>query len=110
MKTYSFRALLRAYYGTYRQFALLSLVVLAISSLTLLLIVGSVLAQAQRERAKENAVLEAIGWTKARVVAFFGVESAILLLPPAALGLGVAGVLARTIDTGIPLQSLGWLW
>ena len=109
VKTYSFRALLRAYYGTYRKFALLSVVVLAISSLTLLLIVGSVLAQMQRERAKESAVLEAIGWSKQRVAAFLGMESALLVLPPVVLGLAVACVLARRIDSGISLLSHGWL-
>jgi ABC-type lipoprotein release transport system permease subunit len=103
VKTYSFRALLRAYYGTYRELARLSLVVLAISSATLLLIAGSVLAQAQRERAKETAVLEAIGWSKARVAVFLGVECALMLLPPAAAGLAVARVLAPKIDSGIAL-------
>jgi len=107
--TYSFRALLRAYYAPYRQFALLSVVVLAISSLTLLLIVGSVLAQTQRERTKESAVLEAIGWSKQRVAAFLSMESALLLGPPAALGLTVASVLARRIDSGVSLLSQGWL-
>lgn len=109
VKTYSSRALLRAYYGAYREFALLALVVLTISSLTLLLIAGSVLAQAQRERAKEYAVLEAIGWSKVRVAAFLALESAALLLPPAAAGLVVAGILAQKIPAGISLASQGWL-
>jgi ABC-type lipoprotein release transport system permease subunit len=102
-KTYSARALLRAYHGTYRELARLSVVVLAISSLTLLLIAGSVLAQAQRERARETALLEAIGWSKARVATFLGFECALLLLPPAVVGLGVARALARKIDSGISL-------
>jgi putative ABC transport system permease protein len=109
VKTYSSRALLRAYYGAYREFALLALVVLTISSLTLLLIAGTVLAQAQRERARECAVLEAIGWSKARVAAFLALESAALLLPAAASGLVVAGVLAQKIHAGISLASQGWL-
>src|SRR5262249_55731686 len=109
VKTYSARALLRAYYRAYREFAPLALVVLTISSLTLLLIAGSVLPQAPRERAKETAVLEAIGWSKVRVAAFLALESAVLLLPSAALGLVVAGVSAQKIHAGISLASQGWL-
>jgi putative ABC transport system permease protein len=109
VKTYSARALLRAYYGPYRELALFSGIVLAISSITLLLIAGSVLTQSQRERAKESAVLEAIGWSKERVAGLIGLESALLLLPPAALGLAVAVGVARKIDIGISLLSHGWL-
>jgi ABC-type lipoprotein release transport system permease subunit len=109
VKTYSYRALLRAYYGTYRELARLAVVVIAVSSLTLLLISGSVLVQAQRERAKETAVLEALGWSKASVAALLGCESALLLLPPAVLGVVVAGVLARKFGFGISLAPAGWV-
>lgn len=107
VKTYSSRALLRAYQGTYRELATLSVAVLAISSITLLLIAGSVLMQAQRERARESAVLETIGWSKARLAAFLAFESAVLLVPPAVLGLVVAGVSAAKIAAGISLLEGG---
>jgi putative ABC transport system permease protein len=94
VKTYSGRALLRAYYGTYRELARLSVVVLGISTVTLLLIAGSVLVQSQRERARESAVLEAIGWSKARIALFIAFESMTLVLPPAVLGMVVAGAFA----------------
>jgi putative ABC transport system permease protein len=105
VKTYSSRALLRAYYGSYRELARLSVVVLAVSAVTLLLIAGSVLAQAQRERAKESVILEAIGWSKPGVAALLGLESFVLLLPPAALGLMAAGVLARGIEGPVSVLS-----
>jgi hypothetical protein len=43
------------------------------------------------------------------VAAFLSMESALLLGPPAALGLAVASVLARRIDSGVALLSQGWL-
>lgn len=108
VKTYSYRALLRAYYGTYRELARFSIVVIAISSTTLLLIAGSVLLQAQRERLRESAVLEAIGCSKARLAAFLAFESAILVFPTAILGLVIAEVAASRIDSGILLLRQGW--
>lgn len=49
VKTYSARALLRAYYGTYRELARLAGVVIIVSAVTLLLIAGSVLVHSQLE-------------------------------------------------------------
>ncbi|HVQ15399.1 MAG TPA: FtsX-like permease family protein [Vicinamibacterales bacterium] len=108
-KSYSYRALLRAYYGTYREFARLSLVVIAISCGTLLLIAGSVMAQAQRERQREVATFEALGLSKAKAAGLLGLEAVVLIVPPATLGFGVAAVLARRIDTGVSLASSGAL-
>lgn len=109
VKTYSYRALLRAYYGTYRELARLSVVVLVIATITLLLIAGSVLAQSQRERARESALLEAFGWSKGRVAASIALESGALLLPAAALGVSIAGFVARKIDFGLSLGSNGFI-
>jgi putative ABC transport system permease protein len=106
VKAYSSRALLRAYHGTYRELADLSVTVLVISFATLLLIAGSVLMQAQRERARESAVLEAIGWSKARLAALLALESTVLILPPAVMGLVVAGFAAPKIDAGISPRIL----
>ena len=107
VKTYSARALLRAYYGTHREFARLSLVVLGISSITLLLIAGTVLMQSQRERAGESAILKALGWTKLRLAVFQSLEAAALILPPALLGLGGALMIAHRYDSGLSLLAGG---
>jgi len=107
VKTYSARALLRAYYGTYRELARLSVVVLSISSITLLLIAGSVLMQSQRERAKESAILKALGWTKLRLATFLALEAAALIVPPAVLGLVGAIAIAHRLDVGISLMAHG---
>jgi putative ABC transport system permease protein len=109
VKTYSFRALLRAYYGTYRELARLSGVVVIVSAITLLLIAGSVLVQSQRERSRETAVLEAFGWSKWRVAVFLGLEAVALIAPPAILGLAVSGLIARRIDVGVSLLERGSL-
>ena len=108
-KTYSNRALMRAYYGTFRDLSALALVVVSVSFVTLLLISGSVLLQAQRERVREVAVLEALGVPRPRLAGLFAAEAFGLIAPSALAGLLIAGWLARKIDTGVALSSGGLL-
>jgi putative ABC transport system permease protein len=93
VKTYSYRALLRSYYGTFRQVARFSIVVLAVSFVTLLLIAGSVLIQAQRERSRELAVIQALGVSRVRLLGMLLGEAASMAVPAAMLGLAAAALL-----------------
>jgi putative ABC transport system permease protein len=108
-KTYSYRALLRAYYGTFRNLAALALVVLSISSVTLLLIAGSVLVQAHRERIREVATMEALGVSRLRLLGLLAMEALAMIAPAAIVGLLIAGFVAQRIDTGIAVTSSGVL-
>jgi putative ABC transport system permease protein len=93
VKTYSYRALLRSYYATFRDVSRLAVVVLAVSFVTLLLIAGSVLIQAQRERSRELAVVQALGVSRMRLVGMLLAEAATIVVPAAMLGLAAAAVL-----------------
>jgi putative ABC transport system permease protein len=93
VKTYSYRALLRSYYATFRDVSRLAVVVLAVSFATLLLIAGSVLIQAQRERSREVAVIEALGMSRWRLARMFFWEAVAMVAPAALLGLAAAAVL-----------------
>jgi len=90
VKTYSARALLRSSYATFREASRVSVLVLAISFATLLLIAGSVLIQAQRERSRDLAVIQALGVMRIRVLGMLLGEAAIMVLPAAMLGLTAA--------------------
>jgi putative ABC transport system permease protein len=108
-KTYSFRALLRAYYGTYRNLATLALIVLSVSAVTLLLIAGSVLAQSHRERIREVALMQALGISRWRLLGLLALETFAMTAPAAITGLLLAGFVAQRIDTGIAVTSNGLL-
>jgi len=61
---------------------------------TLAFLTGNTLRQALKERAREFAVLKAAGYSGARIFGLAYGEALLLYLPPAALGLLVAWVLA----------------
>jgi putative ABC transport system permease protein len=61
---------------------------------TLAFLTGNTLRQALRERAREFAVLKATGYAGARIFALAYAEALLLCLPPAALGLLIAWLLA----------------
>jgi putative ABC transport system permease protein len=76
---------------------------------TLLLVTGSTMSQAVRERIGEIGVLKAIGFTHGRVLALVLAESCLLALLGGGLGLGLAWlVVARGDPTGglLPLFHL----
>ncbi|HEV7608532.1 MAG TPA: ABC transporter permease [Steroidobacteraceae bacterium] len=108
-KTYSFRALLRAYYGTFRDLSALSSIVLSITFVTLLLVAGSVLALAQQERIREVAVLEVLGFARLRLLGLLAMEVLALTGPAAFAGLILAGLLGNQIDVGVAVASNGVL-
>lgn len=93
VKTYSYRALLRSYYATFRDVSRLAVVVLAVSFVTLLLIAGSVQIQAQRERSRELAMIEALGVSRWRLMRMLLWEAAALMVPAALAGVAAAAVL-----------------
>jgi putative ABC transport system permease protein len=108
-KTYSYRALLRAYYGTFRNLASLAAIVLAVSVLTLLLIAGSVLAQSHQERIREVALMEALGISRWRLLRLLALETFAMTAPAAIVGLLIAAFLAQRVDTGVAITSNGLL-
>jgi putative ABC transport system permease protein len=108
-KTYSFRALLRAYYGTFRNLATLALIVVSVSAVTLLLIAGSVLAQSHQERIREVALMEALGISRWRLLELLALETFAMTAPAAIVGLLIAGFLAQHVDTGVAITSNGLL-
>jgi putative ABC transport system permease protein len=61
---------------------------------TLAFLTGNTLRQALKERTREFAVLKAMGYAGARIFGLAYAEALLLYLPPAALGLLVARVLA----------------
>jgi putative ABC transport system permease protein len=105
VKTYSYRALLRSYYATYRDVSRLAVVVLAVSFATLLLIAGSVLIQAQRERARELAVVQALGFSRIRLMGMLLIEAATIVVPAAMLGLAIAAVLMPYLPAEVKALS-----
>ena len=115
VKTYSYRALLRAYNATFRDAARLALVVLGLSFITMLLIAGSVLVQAQRERSREIAVLQALGVSRLRIAGLLWWEVAAMVMPAAFLGLAASRMLMPHLpadvrelaSNGLPLHTLG---
>jgi putative ABC transport system permease protein len=115
VKTYSYRALLRAYYATFRDISRLALVVLGISFVTMLLIAGSVLVQAQRERAREIAVMQALGVSRLRLAVLLLWEAAVMVAPAAFIGLAAAALLMRYLPAemrevsggDVPLHTIG---
>jgi putative ABC transport system permease protein len=108
-KTYSYRALLRAYYGTFRNLAALALIVLSVSAVTLLLIAGSVLAQSYRERIREVAVMEALGISRWRLLGLLALETFAMTAPAAIVGLLIAGFLGQRVDAGVAFTAHGLL-
>lgn len=108
-KTYSYRALLRSSYATFREVSQISLLVLAISFSTLLLIAGSVLIQAQRERSRDLAVIQALGVMRIRVLGMLLGEAVVMVLPAAMLGLATATLLMPYLPTEVRRLSAGSL-
>ena len=105
VKTYSARALARSYYATFRDVSRLAVVVLAVSFATLLLIAGSVLIQAQRERSREIAVIEALGISRTRLMGMLIGEAAALVVPAAIMGLALATLLMRYLPAEVRTLS-----
>ena len=108
-KTYSFRALLRAYYGTFREISRFAVIVLVVSFATLLLIAGSVLLQAQRERFRELAVLQALGTSRASLVGLLFAEAALLIVPAALVGLTFAAAIGMQVPSDLEVPFGGMI-
>jgi putative ABC transport system permease protein len=106
-KTYSARALLRAYYGTFREIARFAVIALVVSFATLLLIAGSVLLQAQRERFRELAVLQAVGVSRASLVGLLLAEAGLLIVPAAIVGLVAAAGIATLVPSNVDVPFGG---
>ena len=84
---------------------------------TLLLVVANTIAQSVRERSRELAVLKSLGFRDQTVAALVLVESIVLCLIPAILGLLFAGFFVQMLSSMLvgflptlimPLQT--WLW
>ena len=98
--------------GWAKQIGNVALIVAAILGavfFTILLVAGSTMSQAVRERIGELGVLKAIGFTSAQVVALVLAESCVLALLGGGLGLGLAwAITSRGDPTGgmLPLFYL----
>ena len=83
--------------------------VMAAVLFTLAFLTGNTLRQALKERAREFAVLKAVGYSGARILGLAYAEALLLYLPPAALGLLVAWIVAPLWrqDLGAVVASSG---
>jgi putative ABC transport system permease protein len=67
---------------------------------TLAFLTGNTLRQSLQDRSREFAVLKAMGYSGAHVLALAFAEALLLYLPPALLGLGIARLLAPLWQEG----------
>ena len=77
-------------------------VVLSAAFAMVLMVVGNTFAVAARERAREIAVMRALGFGSGRIYGMFLGESLLVLLPPALLGLWIAGWIVSSTGQLIP--------
>jgi putative ABC transport system permease protein len=94
--------------GFVKQFGNLQLILGGIMSaviFTLLMLTGNTMMQSVRERIPELAVLKTLGYPDRLVLVLVLVEALLLCGFAAALGMGLAGVLAPMIGNGLPIPG-----
>lgn len=94
--------------GFVKQFGNLQVILGGIMSaviFTLLMLTGNTMMQSVRERTAELAVLKTLGYRNGLVLTLVLVESALLCLGAAALGMAIAGWLAPAIGDGLPIPG-----
>ena len=101
-----------AFQDQYGNIALVLLWVVGASLLTILMIVGTTMVMAVRERQTEIAVLKTIGFPAARIFRMLLGESILLSLSGGVIGLAAAtallGLLEAEVGDVLPISSISW--
>jgi putative ABC transport system permease protein len=80
--------------------------IMAAITFSLLLVMGNTMAMTVRERTKEVGTLKAIGFKRHTIAGLFVGESILLALVGAALGIGGAVLLYRSVDMSVYIPSV----
>ena len=80
--------------------------IMAAITFSLLLVMGNTMAMTVRERTKEVGTLKAIGFKRRTIAGLFVGESILLALVGAALGIGGAVMLYRSVDMSVYIPSV----
>jgi putative ABC transport system permease protein len=80
--------------------------IMAAITFSLLLVMGNTMAMTVRERTKEVGTLKAIGFKRHTIAGLFVGESLLLALIGAALGIGGAVLLYRSVDMSVYIPSV----
>lgn len=80
--------------------------IMAAITFSLLLVMGNTMAMTVRERTKEVGTLKAIGFKRHTIAGLFIGESVMLALVGAALGIGGAVLLYRSVDMSVYIPSV----
>ena len=80
--------------------------IMAAITFSLLLVMGNTMAMTVRERTKEVGTLKAIGFKRHTIAGLFVGESILLALIGAAIGIGTAVLLYRSIDMSVYIPSV----
>ena len=80
--------------------------IMAAITFSLLLVMGNTMAMTVRERTKEVGTLKAIGFKRHTIAGLFVGESILLALVGAALGIGGAVMLYRSVDMSVYIPSV----
>lgn len=76
---------------------------------TLAFLTGNTLRESFRQRWRELAVLESIGYATARILGLAYAEALLLYLPPAAFGLLIARLLAPVVEQDVAILVSPWV-
>ena len=80
--------------------------IMAAITFSLLLVMGNTMAMTVRERTKEVGTLKAIGFKRHTIAGLFVGESILLALVGAAIGIGGAVLLYRTVDMSVYIPAV----
>jgi len=79
---------------------------MAAITFSLLLVLGNTMAMTVRERTKEVGTLKAIGFQRGTIIALFLGESLVVACIGAAIGIGAAALLFRSVDLSLYVPNL----
>jgi len=80
--------------------------IMAAITFSLLLVLGNTMAMTVRERTKEVGTLKAIGFQRGTIIALFLGESLVVACIGAAIGIGAAALLFRSVDLSLYVPNL----
>ncbi len=80
--------------------------IMAAITFSLLLVMGNTMAMTVRERTKEVGTLKAIGFQRGTITALFLGESLVVACIGAAIGIGAAALLFRSVDLSLYIPNL----
>jgi len=79
--------------------------IMAAITFSLLLVMGNTMAMTVRERTKEVGTLKAIGFQRSTITLLFLAEALILACIGAAIGIGIASLLFRSVDLALYIPN-----